>query len=189
MIDFLLDWDTSLFLFLNNLGSNKYDNLWIFLTQKQTNIFLYLALAFWYYKMKGIKETLVLMVSVTLVILISDQTANIFKYGFERLRPCHNPEIKHLVRITEKGCGGLYSYFSAHASNSFALATYFSIILSAKIPRIKYFLFFFAFLVAYSRIYIGVHYPLDIISGLTFGVLTALGIFYLGSAIRSKLKF
>ncbi len=189
MLDSLLDWDISLFLFLNNLGSPTYDSLWIFLTKKEVNISLYLVLAFWYYRIKGLRETFVLIISVALLILITDQTANIFKYGFERLRPCHNPEIKDLVRITERGCGGLYSYFSAHASNSFALSTYFSILLSKRIPKIKLYLFLFASLVAYSRIYIGVHYPLDIISGLIFGVLAALGVYCLTTTVRRKLKF
>ena len=106
------------------------------------------------------------------------RSTNLFKYGFERLRPCHNQEIADIMRIVKKGCGGLYGYFSGHASNSFALSTYFSLLFANRYPKLKFALFFMASLVAYSRIYIGVHYPLDVISGALFGTLWSLSFFY-----------
>ena len=142
-------------------------------THKFTNIIFYLGLSLWFYKIKGGRQTLFLLLSIGVLILVTDQVTNFFKYGFERLRPCHNSEIQDVIRIVKKGCGGLYGYFSGHASNSFALATYFSIIFSSRFTKIQYALYLIAACIAYSRVYIGVHYPLDIISGALFGSLWA----------------
>ena len=177
MIDSLLDWDTSLFLFLNGLGSPSFDALWMMITHKASNFVVYIILLLWYYRSKGYKSALFLLLAAGALILVTDQVTNMFKYGFERLRPCHNPEIQEFMRIVKKSCGGLYGYFSGHASNSFALATFFSFLFREKFPKIKYLLFFIAALIAYSRIYIGVHYPLDVFSGATFGFFWSL-LFY-----------
>ena len=169
----LLEWDTTIFLFLNGLGTPFFDPFWMIVTHKFTNIIFYLGLSLWFYKIKGGRQTLFLLLSVGILILVTDQVTNFFKYGFERLRPCHNPEIQDVMRIVKKGCGGLYGYFSGHASNSFALATYFSIIFSSRFTKIQFVLYLIAACIAYSRVYIGVHYPLDIISGAFFGSLWA----------------
>ena len=110
-----------------------------------------------------------LLLFVALLILVTDQATNLFKDGLERLRPCHEPVLKEMVRLVKPSCGGLYGYFSGHASNSFALAVFFSCIFGVKYIRLPFLLLFVAFLVAYSRIYIGVHYPLDVVSGMVFG--------------------
>ena len=110
-----------------------------------------------------------LLLFVALLILVTDQATNLFKDGLERLRPCHEPVLKEMVRLVKPSCGGLYGYFSGHASNSFALAVFFSCIFGVKYIRLPFLLLFVAFLVAYSRIYIGVHYPLDVFSGMVFG--------------------
>ena len=103
------------------------------------------------------------------MIAFTDQTTNLFKYSFMRLRPCFDPETMDAMRLVKESCGGKFGYFSGHASNSFALATFFFWIFKS-INRLWYFLFLWAIFVAYSRIYIGVHFPLDVISGATFGI-------------------
>ncbi len=118
-----------------------------------------------------------LLLFVALLILVTDQATNLFKDGLERLRPCHEPVLKEMVRLVKPSCGGLYGYFSGHASNSFALAVFFSCIFGVKYIRLPFLLLFVAFLVAYSRIYIGVHYPLDVVSGMVFGSLVGM-VFY-----------
>lgn len=187
MLDQLLDWDTSLFLFLNGLGTPLFDSLWMLVTHKATNFFVYISLTFLYYRFKGDKSTLFLLLSVGFLILVTDQVTNLFKYGFERLRPCHNPDIQIIMRIVKESCGGMYSYFSGHSSNSFALATFFSALFSKRFPKLKYILFLIAMLVAYSRIYIGVHYPLDIISGAVFGTIWSLVFFKLSSSLFPRM--
>lgn len=118
-----------------------------------------------------------LLTFVALMILVTDQGTNLFKNGFERLRPCHDPSLREMLRLVKSTCGGLYGYFSGHASNSFALAVFFSSIFRVKYNSLPFLLLFVAFLVAYSRIYIGVHYPLDVVSGMAFGSLVGM-VFY-----------
>ena len=174
----LITLDQKLFIFLNQLGSDPYDKFWLLMTNKMTNILVYMALLFVYLRKKSFKVLLLLLTTVALMILVTDQTTNLFKYGFQRLRPCHEPLLEGMVRLVKSTCGGYYGYFSGHASNSFALAFFFLGIFRVSHKRLSYFLLLLASLVAYSRIYIGVHYPLDVISGAAFGSLTGC-LFYL----------
>ena len=159
------------------MGSRTFDVFWMLMTHKATNITLYIFLVFIYFKQSGLKSFLILLGFVGLLILVTDQVTNLFKISFERLRPCYEPSLKNMVRLVKSSCGGRYGYFSGHASNSFALAVFFSIIFRNKYNRLPFLLLFIAFLVAYSRIYIGVHYPLDVISGMAFGSLVGM-VFY-----------
>ena len=106
---------------------------------------------------------------ISLLILFTDQISGFFKDFFERLRPCHDSSINSIIRTVKESCGGLYSFFSSHASNSFALASFFYFLMAKKNKYIKL-LFVWALIVSYSRIYIGVHYPLDIVCGTFFGL-------------------
>ena len=187
MLDQLLEWDIALFLFLNGLGTSFFDPFWMLMTHKATNFAVYLVLLFWFYRFKDVKQTLFLLLSVGALILVTDQITNVFKYGFERLRPCHTPELQDVMRLVKSGCGGLYSYFSGHASNSFVLATYFSILFSARFPKLKFVLFLIAACIAYSRVYVGVHFPLDIVSGAVFGTLWALCFYWISTRIFQRI--
>jgi len=187
MLEQLLDWDVTLFLYLNGLGTSFFDPFWMLMTHKATNFVVYLVLLFWFYRFKGSKQTLFLLLSVGALILVTDQVTNLFKYGFERLRPCHDPEVQNVMRLVKSSCGGLYSYFSGHASNSFALATYFSILFFKRFPKLKIILFLIAACIAYSRVYIGVHFPLDIVSGALFGTLWALCFYWISSRVFDRL--
>ncbi len=187
MLDQLLEWDIALFLFLNGLGTSFFDPFWMLMTHKATNFAVYLVLLFWFYHFKGMKQTLFLLLGVGALILVTDQITNVFKNSFERLRPCHTPELQDIMRLVKSSCGGLYSYFSGHASNSFALATYFSILFSARFPKLKFVLFLIAACIAYSRVYVGVHFPLDIVSGAVFGTLWALCFYWISTRIFQRI--
>lgn len=167
-MDTLLLWDKELFLWLNNLGSSSFDALWMSITDKRYTIAFYVLLTVVCSKWLGLKHTLWLLLTLGLLITFTDQITNAFKSGFMRLRPCHEVDLEGLMRRVKPSCGGRYSYFSGHASNSFAMATIF-ITLFAKRFKAMYALVVVASLVAYSRIYIGVHYPLDVLSGALFG--------------------
>ncbi len=170
MWETLIQNDKELFLMLNNMGSPAWDSFWMFLTHKLSAIPLYAALLFLSYRKFGIRSTLVLLVAVALMITVTNGLADFFKYGVQRLRPCFDPDITEAVRLVKDYCGGKFGYFSAHASNTSAVAMFFAILLKSQHRYILIFLMVWAFLVAYSRIYIGVHFPLDVFSGIAIGL-------------------
>jgi len=175
MIEEILNLDAELFIYLNSLGVPVFDNFWIFLSNKEANIFFYSILLFFYFYNKRLKlkftELVYLLILIAIMITITDQTANLFKDSFQRLRPCYNEMIKDSLRLVKDSCGGKYGFFSAHASNSFTLAVFFGLLYKKKFRHLIYISLFYASLISYSRIYLGVHFPLDIIFGATFGII------------------
>lgn len=190
MIEEILKLDSQLFLFLNNLGSSTFDAFWIFLSYKESNIFFYLSLLIFYFykKSKTIKllEVFQSLLFIAIMILIADQTANLFKDSFQRLRPCYNESLIDSVRLVKESCGGKYGFFSAHASNSFSLAVFFGLLYKNKFRYIIYISLIYASLISYSRIYLGVHFPLDILFGGVYGITIGLVVFRI---YENKLDF
>ncbi|MEL4308705.1 phosphatase PAP2 family protein [Joostella sp. CR20] len=166
----LIAYDQQLFLFLNGLGSKPYDDFWMFITNKWASIPLYVFLLILCFRTLKWKKTLMVLVLVALMIAVTDQLANAFKYGFERLRPCHNEQLIPYMRLVKSYCGGQFGYFSAHASNALAVVTFFSILLFKNYKWLPFLLVVWGIAVAYSRIYIGVHFPLDVITGMAIGM-------------------
>ena len=184
MLEEILRIDTELFLYLNNLGTSSFDAFWSFLSRKEANIAVYLSGILFFLKKKGFKsykikslDVFYIFSIVLVMILISDQSANIFKDSFQRLRPCYDELIKDSVRLVKEGCGGKHGFFSAHASNSFSLAVFFGLLFKDFSKYPIYFTLIFASLISYSRVYLGVHYPLDIIFGALFGMINGLVIY------------
>lgn len=166
MLDKIQSLDTQLFIYLNSLGSEPFDGLWLFITKQINWAPLFLLLLYIIYKKIGGKQTLYLILFIGVMLVFTDQITNLFKNGFQRLRPCNNPEINSFIRIVQSRSS--FSFFSGHAANTMAVATFLYLILKDKI---KYFgfLFLWPLIFAYSRIYLGLHYPGDIISGYIFG--------------------
>jgi len=177
MIEKIIDIDTQLFLYLNSLHSDFFDKIMWFVSGKLEWIPLYLAIIFFIfrrYKIKGFIPLFFLIVAVALADLIS---VNLFKDLFQRLRPCHNPEIENVVHLVNNKCGGMYGFVSSHAANAFALAGF-----TFLLFRNKYFtfgIFIWATVVSYSRIYLGVHYPADVICGAVLGLLLGILLFWI----------
>ena len=119
---------------------------------------------------------------------VADLTSvKLFKEVFERLRPCHNPMISDLVHTVEGHCGGQFGFVSSHAANSFAMAVFASLLFKQKFKFVVPVMLFWAALVSYSRIYVGVHFPLDIICGGVLGAIVAFLVYQL--FIFSNRKF
>jgi len=173
MLDSIIGKDIELLIYLNNLGTVQWDGFWLFITNKYSSIPLYLLLLYFTFKHLGIKKTILVVLFVILLISFSDQTSNLFKNGFERLRPCLDDNISPLIRAVKSRCTGKYAYFSAHASNSMAVAIFFGLILKNRFKYLFQILVIWAIFVGYSRIYIGYHYPLDVITGFFIGGLYA----------------
>ena len=174
MIDEILKLDSKLFLYLNNLGTSKFDIFWISLSKIEANILMYLFLILLFFYIQKIRPKLIyifyLFFVIAFMIAITDQGANIFKDSFQRLRPCYNESIIDSLRLVKENCGGKYGFFSAHASNSFSLAIFFGLLFINKIRYIIMITIVYASLISYSRIYLGVHYPIDIFFGGFFGI-------------------
>ena len=175
--------DKQAMIFLNNLGSSTFDPFWILVSEKWFWIPLYVIFLYFLYKNFNKKSLFYILLFVALGITASDQIANIFKFGFERLRPCHDPSLEGLLR--EVKCGGKFGFYSAHSSNSFFVATYLTMLLGKKIKQLPYYLFVWAAIVAYSRVYLGMHFPGDIIIGAIMGILLAL---FFGTLAKKVIK-
>ena len=179
MIDQLIEYDKALFLFLNNLGVPTWDKLWLLITNRLTFIPLYAILLYLIYKKFGLKTLLICVVVVALMITFTDQGTNLFKRGFKRLRPCGTEGVMDQMRYMAVRCGK-YGFFSGHSSNSMAAAVFAGLLLRPYYRNLIFILLFWSAIVAYSRIYVGVHYPLDIFCGLIFGALSGFGFYKLG---------
>ena len=168
--------DQQVFLFLNSQNSLFWDKVMYAISMVVIWIPLYLAILIYMgfrYKRKFIIIVLFIIVAVTL----TDQFALLIKNIVERLRPCHEPSLTGLVHLINGKCGGLYGFVSSHAANAFNVA-----LLSLLFIRERWYSIFiviWAAIVGYSRIYLGVHYPGDVLCGSILGALTGWGIYSL----------
>lgn len=169
MLDQLISLDQKLFIYLNGLGNESWDAFWMFYTTKFNWIPFYAFLLFLFYKYNQLKPFIITVISIALMITFTDQVTNLFKSGFMRLRPCHEPDVAEVMRLVKAYCGGKHGFFSGHSSNSMALAIFVGLSFKSRFRYIFHFMVIWAVLMAYSRIYIGVHYPLDILCGALFG--------------------
>lgn len=186
MIERLIELDHKFFLYLNNLGNDTWDWFWLILSNKWAAIPLYAFLVYLLFKKLGWKAAALSLVFVTLLITSTDQLANVFKDGFQRARPCGEEGVKEYARMVADYCGK-YGYFSAHASNSFGVAIFLGMIFKKYYRKMIWYLLIWAVLVAYSRVYLGVHYPGDIITGALIG--SILGYLYSRLFLFVKAKY
>lgn len=183
-MEIILELDKNLLVFLNNLGSPSWDGFWLVITHKLTFTPLYIFLLYLLYRKLGLKSFLILLVLVLFMVLFTDQVTNLFKAGFQRFRPCRDTAVADLLRRVTIDCNpsnyfcpgycGKFGFFSGHASNSMATAIFVGLLLRPYYKNLIFVLVLWSLTVAYSRIYVGVHYPLDIFFGLLFGIFSGL---------------
>jgi undecaprenyl-diphosphatase len=172
-MDFLIELDQKLFLELNGLHTPWLDPVMFFLTRTTPWLPLYAFLLYLIIRAYG-KEAWAPVVAIALTILFADQfTSSFMKPFFERFRPSHEPALEGLVHIVNNYRGGRFGFASSHAANTFGVATLMWKVLTPYRPWIGL-LFPWALLVSYTRIYLGVHYPGDILVGGLVGFLSAL---------------
>lgn len=162
-----LDWD--IMILLNDWGNDTIDLIFNIITGKFYAIPLYAFLLYILYKKLSKKELLIALISIAVMILISDQLAVFFKNTLvQRLRPFREPGLEGLISKVGKS-GGTYGFYSGHASSAMALAVYLWQHFKKSHRPLGIVMFVWAVLVAYSRVYLGVHYPGDVLMGMFMG--------------------
>jgi undecaprenyl-diphosphatase len=179
--------DSRLFLWLNGQHAGWLDTVMVSITEMWPWIPIYILLAYLVIKQYG-RKSLWIFLAVGLVILCSDQlSAHVCKPLFHRLRPCFNPEFEGMVHLPKGLPGGRYGFVSSHAANTFAVATFLTAALRKGYRSIGWWLFAWALISSYSRIYIGVHYPGDVLAGAVLGILVGLIIWKLTTLLFNKM--
>lgn len=171
MLETLQTIDIKLLLLVNASHTPFWDDIMWFASGKWTWIPFYLmliALLVWKFK----KDAIPMLLLIALLILISDQLASgLFKPLVQRLRPSHEPGLGETLHIVNGYRGGRYGFMSSHAANSFALAFYLTFVAASRLKWLPHVLFPIASLVSLSRIYLGVHYPSDVVAPIVFSLL------------------
>jgi undecaprenyl-diphosphatase len=171
MFEQLKKLDKEILLFINSYHNSFFDSVMWFASDKTSWVPLYIFLCIlliWKYKQLA---WLMVLLIIPLIVASDMFTSEILKPLTGRLRPSHHPGLENLLHYVNNYRGGLYSFPSSHAANTFALITYLCLITAKKIQWLPYLLIPFAVLVSYSRMYLGVHYPSDVLVGTIIGVL------------------
>ncbi|MFV0507326.1 MAG: phosphatase PAP2 family protein [Bacteroidales bacterium] len=182
-MDKLISLDKQLLIYLNGLGCETFDPFWTIITNHFYWSPIILFVLYLIQRKVGWKNLGVIILFVALLITFVDQTTNIVKAYFQRARPCSDPEIKNVIRIVMERSS--YGFFSGHASGSMANATFIFLILR-KFYKHAYLCYIFPILFAYSRIYLGLHFPADILVGYAYGALVGYGFYKLYSYIEKR---
>ncbi|HYC86127.1 MAG TPA: phosphatase PAP2 family protein [Chryseosolibacter sp.] len=172
MIQKLIELDREIFLYLNGLHHPWLDEVMYYATDKLASLPVYLLLL--YLILRHFRnDSWAPLIGIVIAIVIADQLAStVMKPLFQRLRPSHEPELAGAVYTVKGYLGRKYGFVSSHAANTFAAALFFWWLLKDKSKWI-WLLFLWAGIVSYSRIYLGVHYPGDILGGFVVGWLAA----------------
>jgi undecaprenyl-diphosphatase len=185
MLDYVIHLDKKLFIFLNNLGSTPFDPIWLLITKQINWTPFFLILLFILYKKLGAKKLRIAILIVAALITFTNEITDLIKFSIQRIRPCNDETLLGLIRVVKDS--DTFSYFSGHASNSTA-AMMFVFLILRKHYKYSYLIFLYPVIFAYSRIYLGLHFPLDIISGYFFGSLTGFLFYRFYSILILKLK-
>lgn len=181
MIEFFQNIDHHLFYAINQSISNPVlDGLCVVARNKKFLVLFYCLLAAWLYQFERVHFFKIVLAAGFTFLLTDQLSSHLLKPLFHRLRPCNNPEIE--VRLLADYCGSGFSFVSAHAANSFGMAVFISAAFNWKKPH-SFFLLSWAALVSFSQVYVGVHFPADVLAGAVLGAM--LGIIT-GTILKTK---
>jgi len=175
--------DRQLFLFINSLNSPFWDNIMFIISAKLTWVPLYLAVI-WALWLKYRRKLLIILLFVIMAVTLSDRLSVAVKNTVKRPRPCHEKTLEGIVHIVKGKCGGEYGFVSSHASNAFMVALFSLLLIRKKWYTVS--IIIWALVVGYSRIYLGVHYPGDVVAGSMLGALAGWFTVFLYKVIDRK---
>ncbi len=182
----ILQWDRDLLVSLNAHHSEFWDGFMWLATDEITWLAFFATLLYAVYKQKG-KAFFLIIITIALTVLVCDQVSGFFKDWVARPRPSREPDIMHQLHIVNAYRGGMYGFFSSHAANTFGIAVLMALIMKHRVITLVMLLW--AALESYSRIYLGVHYPLDVLVGMAFGALTGFAMYRFHCFLVSRFAF
>lgn len=189
MTEYLLQADQEVFLFFNGIHSLFWDKVLFMFSGKFVWVPMYLTMLAAFYRAYNWRVATVWVLTLAVAIVIADQgVATVIRPWFERLRPSHPEQpFSELVHIVNEYRGGRYGFPSCHAANSFALAMLIALVWRGV--RMRWFIFLWAFMNSYSRLYLGVHYPGDLLVGCIIGCLVGWAMYSLGNVIVRRVAY
>ena len=185
MLEKELQFERDIFFSLNGSHSTFWDNFFYICTNPWTWLIFYLCFLWVFTYKKNWKEIVCILLAIGLLILLCDQiSSSLFKPYFHRFRPTHHPDFMYQVKTVYNKLGGKYGFISGHATNMFGFATFCALIFRNRL--FTFTIFFYAFLIAYSRIYIGVHFISDVVVGAITGIMVAFFVYILYNGVRRR---
>ncbi len=185
MLENLIEKDQQLLIYLNNLGTDFLDPIFMYITHQINWWPFFLILIFLLLKKITLKQFGLLVLVLTVFFVFTDQMTNLVKYSVARLRPVNDPLIEAFLRILRKANSP--SFFSGHASNSSGSILIIFLIMK-RYYKYAWLIFFFPLIFAYTRIYLALHYPLDILCGYIFGIASGFLFYYIFKYFNNKYK-
>ncbi len=187
MLDYLNDIDTDALLAVNGLHDAFQDVMWWMVSAKWSSLLLVLALI-WVLLHQNRRHAVLVLIMLVLAVTLADLlSSGLIKHLVERLRPTHDPSLGNAVHVVNGYRGGMYGFVSSHAANFFAVATFLSLLVRHRLVTCS--LLAWAVLQCYSRVYLGVHYPGDILGGIVVGVLVGFVVSCLMRWIQRRWRF
>lgn len=186
VLEFLLKLDRQFFLAINGWHSPFFDEIMYVLSQKLVWAPLYAILLIMLWLVYRRNFWYIVPLIILLVTLTDQVSVVLFKDIFHRLRPCHEPSLEGMVQLVRGQCGGKFGFISSHAANTFGVAIFAGSLLKVRFKWLLPVLIFWASIVCYSRVYLGVHYPGDVIVGALVGSISGYFILLLFKWIMSR---
>ena len=166
-MDQILEWDKALFLYLNGLNTGSWDSFWVVVTKIDNWIPLYILFFLLFWKKLPRKKALIATISTVVLLGITLGITSLVKNYVTRIRPSNEPNLKGLVRVLQDTID--FSFFSGHSAVSFAMSVFVILVLK-KHTKWIWLVLIWPFLFALSRIFVGVHYPSDLLVGAIVGI-------------------